>query len=277
MRFGGIYDRPIGIMKFNNKNVQIENHVKIGKSVKIGDNSVIYDYCYIDDNSIIANDCVIGEPSTDYYYSQNYLNRHTTIGKNVLIRSHAIIYNGNNIGDHVSTGHRIMLRENNIIGESCRIGNYTELHGNVKLGRFVRLHSSVCVVENSVIGDYVWISPGTILTNDITPPSNNVASPIIGDYSFIAVNCIILPGLEIGKHCLIGAGTLVSKNIPDYSVVFGNPGKIVCDVREYDNKGYKHYPWPFHFDRGMPWEGIGYKKWQDQQASPSESSKQHLI
>ncbi len=248
-------------MKFNNRFEVIGNNVKIGKDVRIGDNTVIYDNTEIYDGAIIANDCIIGEPSVDYYFNDKYSNKKTVIGKNCLIRSHAIIYNGNSIGSDVSTGHRIMLRENNRIGNNCKIGNYTELHGNVTLGQYTRLHSSVCIVENSIIGNYVWIAPGTILTNDYTPPSSNFISPFVDDYTFIAVNCVILPGVKIGKHCLVGASTVVTKNIDDYSVCVGSPGKVISDIREFKIKGKKHYPWPENYDKGLPWEGIGYQKW----------------
>lgn len=248
-------------MKFNNRNVFISEKAKIGKNVKIGDNTAIYDNVIIGDNTIIANDCVIGEPIQSYYFNSEYDNPKTIIGSNCLIRSHAIVYCGNNIGMNVTTGHRIMLRENNTVGEFSRIGNYTELHGNVKLGRYSNLHSSVCIVENAIIGDFVWISPGTILTNDITPPSLNRESPVIGDFTFIAVNCVILPGIEIGKHCLIGASTTVTKDVKDYKVCIGSPGKIVSDIMDFEIRGIKHYPWPSNFKKGMPWEGIGFDEW----------------
>lgn len=254
-------------MKFNGRNVVISKTARIGKNVRIGDNTIIYDYVEIGDNTIIANDCVIGEPTQNYYFSTNYENSKTTIGCNCLIRSHAIIYCGNSIGNNVSTGHRIMVRENNIVGDFCRIGNYTELHGNVKIGKYSNLHSSVCVVENAIIGDFVWISPGTILTNDITPPSLNRESPKIGDYTFIAVNCVVLPNVHIGMHCLIGASTLVTKNVEDYSVCVGSPGKVISDIRDFIIREKKHYPWPYNFEKGMPWEGIDYKKWLETSVS----------
>jgi len=251
-------------MKFNNTFKLIGNNITIGKNVKIGDDTIIYDNTIIEDYSIIANNCVIGEPSSNYYYNDDYENALTTIGQNCLIRSHAIIYNGNTIGNAVTTGHRIMLRENNIVGDNCRIGNYTELHGNVKLGKYVNLHSSVCIVENAILGDFVWIAPGTILTNDITPPSNNKKSPIIGDYTFIAVNCIILPGIIIGKNCLIGASTTVTRDVADNSVCVGSPGEIISDIKEFKIKGIKHYPWPINYSKGMPWENIGFENWTKQ-------------
>ena len=249
-------------MKFNNRNIHISEKATIGNNVKIGDNTIIYDNVIIEDDTIIGNDCVIGEPIQDYYFNPDYVNQKTIIGKNCLLRSHAIVYCGNTISNNVSTGHRIMLRENNTIGEFSRIGNYTELHGNVEMGHYSNLHSSVCIVENSIIGNFVWISPGTILTNDITPPSTNRESPIINDFTFIAVNCVVLPGVKIGKHCLIGASTLVTMNVDDYKVCYGTPGKIISDIHEFTIKGMKHYPWPYSFDKGMPWKEVGFEKWE---------------
>ena len=62
----------------------------------------------------------------------------------------------------------------------------------------------------------------------------------IGEYTFIAAGSYILPGVKIGKGCLISSGTVVSKSIPDYSIVSGNPGKIIGDVRRLDAKFYKN-------------------------------------
>jgi len=81
-------------MKFNNRNIHISSSAKMGSNVKIGDNTVIYDNVEIGDNTIIANNCVIGEPINDYYHNKDYQNPVTKIGKNSLIRSHAIIYAG---------------------------------------------------------------------------------------------------------------------------------------------------------------------------------------
>ena len=205
-------------MKFNGRNILISATAQIGLRVRIGDNVTIYDNVEIGDDTVICNDCVIGEPSSQYYSNPAYTNRRTTIGSNCLIRSHAIIYNGNAIASHVSTGHRIMLREGNSIGTHSRIGNFTELHGDAVVGRYCSLHSNVCVVEHARLGDFVWISPGTILTNDPTPPSTRWVSPVIGNYTFIAVNCMIMPGVEIGEHCLIGASSVVTRPVPSPSV-----------------------------------------------------------
>ena len=73
----------------------------------------------------------------------------------------------------------------------------------------------------------------------------------------------------MGENCLIGAGAVVTKEVKDYSVVVGNPGKVLCDIRDLDSKEIegKHYPWMYNFSRGMPWAGIGYEKWLRNQKS----------
>ena len=72
-----------------------------------------------------------------------------------------------------------------------------------------------------------------IFSERCDPPIGKKDKIVIGDYSFIGTGCIILPGVEIGKCCLIGAGTVVRGKIPDYSIVVGNPGVITGDTRKY--------------------------------------------
>jgi acetyltransferase-like isoleucine patch superfamily enzyme len=254
-------------VKFNNRNIVISESAKIGANVKIGDNTVIYDNVVIGDNTTICNDCVIGEPLNEYYSDSEYQNPTTRIGKNSLIRSHSIIYAGNTIGNHLVTGHHVIVRAGNQIGNYTSIGNFTEIHGNAIIRDYARLHSNVCICEFAVVDTFVWIFPGAILSNSSKPPSNQMIAPHIGSFSVVAVNSVILPGIKIGIHCLIGASAVVTKDIHDYSVAIGSPAKIMGDIREIKSKETEdehHYPWPYHFSRGMPWEKIGFEQWKNE-------------
>ncbi|MEY4703122.1 MAG: hypothetical protein RIR96_1019 [Bacteroidota bacterium] len=254
-------------MKFNNRNVSISPSAKIGKNVRIGDNTVIYDNVVIGDNTVICNDCHIGEPTGAYYKDSDYINPPTIIGADCLIRSHSIIYASNTIGDHLITGHHIMVRTGNKIGHHSSIGNFTELHGDAVIGNYVRLHSNVCICEYAVVHDYAWIFPGTILSNGVTPPGNLLLGPEVGPYTVIAVNAVLLPGVKIGANCLVGASSVVTKDVPEFTVVIGSPAKNMGDIRNIQSKetGGAYYPWPNHFDRGMPWQGMDYNTWLSQQ------------
>jgi len=250
-------------MKFSKRNVYISPKAKIGNNVKIGDNTSIYDNVIIEDNTIIANDCIIGEPLQDYYLNNNYVNPITLIGANSLIRSHTIIYAGCSFGEGFSTGHRVTIREYSKFGKRCRVGTISDIQGYVTFGDYCWLHSNVHIGQKSTIGNFVFIYPYVVFTNDPTPPSDICIGPTIGDYTQIAVFSVILPNIKIGKHCLIGAGSIVGKDVNDYQLVLGNPAKPIKDVRELKNKqtGEIHYPWPYYFDRGMPWKGIGFDEW----------------
>lgn len=251
--------------KFSKTNVRISPNATIGSNVKIGDNTIIYDNVKIGDNTIICNDCVIGEPLNAYYSDmENYENPVTIIGANSLIKSHSIIYADNILGDGLQTGHRVTIREGNVIGNNCSIGTLCDIQGKTVWGNYVRLHSNVHICQGTKIGSYCWIFPYTVFTNDPTPPSEKCIAPTVGDYSVIATHSLLLPGVNIGSHCLIGAHTMVCKDVEDYSVVVGSPGKIVKNVREVIDRetGKSHYPWPTRFSRGMPWEGDDWENWQ---------------
>lgn len=251
-------------MKFNNRNVYISPKAKLGSNVKIGDNTVIYDNVTIGDNSIIANDCIIGEPQNDYYFKENYENPPTVIGENALIRSHTIIYSDSIFGKNFSTGHRVTIREKSKFGNNCRLGTVTDIQGYVEFGDNCWLHSNVHIGQQSRIGNFVFIYPYVVLTNDPTPPSDICVGATIGDFSQIAVGTVLLPATEIGKHCLVGAQSLVGGKYEDYSLIIGNPGKRIKDVRELKSRetGASHYPWPYNFSRNMPWEEEGFNSWK---------------
>jgi acetyltransferase-like isoleucine patch superfamily enzyme len=252
-------------MKFENRNVVISPNAKIGKNVRIGDNTTIYDNVVIGDNTTICNNCIIGEPINEYYQCNDYINSPTIIGSDSLIRSHTIIYADTIIGNKFETGHRVTIREKTIIGNNCRAGTLTDIQGHSIIGNYCRFHSNVHICQNSKIGNFVFIYPYVVLTNDPHPPSNISEGPDIKDFVQISTSSIILPGIVIGEHSLVGANSVLTKNVEPFSLVAGNPAKYLKDVRELKSRetGEAHYPWPQNFDREMPWQDIGYENWKN--------------
>lgn len=249
---------------FSGIGVQLSPSARIGKNVRIGDHTIIYDNVVIGDNSIICNDCIIGEPLNAYYHEREYYeNPITVIGSDALIRSHTIIYAGNTIGDHFQTGHRATVRENNVFGSFCSIGTLDDIQGYSEFGNYCRLHSNVHIGMNSKLGNFVFVYPYVVFTNDPTPPSEICEGPFVGDFSQIATSSVLLPGVKIGQHCLVGAGSSVTKDVPDYQLVLGSPARIIKDVREIIDRetGRAHYPWPYRFSKNMPWQECGFDAW----------------
>lgn len=248
---------------FTGYGLHISASAKIGKNVKIGDRTIIYDNVEIGDNTVICNDCVIGEPLNEYYHAEKYENPKTVIGADSLIRSHTIIYADSIFGEGLQTGHRVTIREKTKMGVHCSVGTLCDIQGHCEMGDYVRMHSSVHIGHGSKIGSYCWIYPYTVFTNDPTPPSEVCVGPSVGDYSIVATHCLLLPGVKIGKHCLIGACSMVSKDVADFQVAVGSPAKPVKDIREVKDRetGEAHYPWPYRFDRNMPWHGLNFDEW----------------
>ena len=258
-------------MKFNNRNIFISKNSSIGSNVKIGDNTIIYDNVYIGNDTIIANDCIIGEPLNAYYSNQDYQNPPLHIGEGSIIRSHAILYAGTTIGNNFSCGHRVTIREYVKAGSHFSVGTLCDLQGYTTFGDYCRLHSNVHIGQKSTIGNFVFIYPYVVFTNDPHPPSNICQGPTVGDFTQIAVHSVILPMVEIGQNCLIGANSTVNKNFGDGQVIVGSPAKAICEIGAIPSKefpGEMHYPWMYHFERGMPWEGIGFDKWKLNNSMP---------
>ncbi|MDB0025396.1 hypothetical protein N9D95_02530 [Flavobacteriales bacterium] len=251
-------------MKFTGRNVFIDPSATLGSDVQIGDNTTIYPNVVIGDRTVIANDCIIGEPETGYYQEETqYSQPETIIGSDSLIRSHAIIYASVMIGSHFSCGHRVTIREAASFGNQCRVGTLSDIQGNCTIGNHVWLHSNVHIGQNSRIGDFVFIYPYVVLTNDPYPPSSELLGVDIRAFAQISTGSRLMPGVTVHEHALVGANSLVTKDVQSFSCVVGNPARHVKDVRDIKLKnGASAYPWPLRFERGMPWEGIGFARWK---------------
>jgi acetyltransferase-like isoleucine patch superfamily enzyme len=248
-------------MKFNNS-VQISKNAKIGFNVKIGNGVIIYDNVEIGNNSFIGPFCKIGEPTISYYKNpDNHSFKRTGIGRNSILRSNSIIYEGVTVGDFFQTGHNCIIREDSIIGHHTSFGNFSELPGQSQLGNYVRIHSKVMLSEQNIIEDYVWIFPSVVITNTKYPPVSEILVTHIKEYALIFASAIILPGITIGENAIIGAGALVTKNVPKERLIIGNPGRDIKSVREIkDENGNSVYPWKDYLttDRGYPWQNYNF-------------------
>jgi acetyltransferase-like isoleucine patch superfamily enzyme len=152
-----------------------------------------------------------------------------------------VIYFGNQIGDFFQTGHGVLIREKNVIGDSVSIGSHSTIEHDISIGSRTRIHSNVFIPEFSIIEEDVWIGPNVVFTNATYPANPSTKLHLIGPHLFpfcrIGANSTILPGIQIGRNSLIGAGSVVTHNVPDGKVVVGNPARIIrniSDLTEYD-------------------------------------------
>lgn len=117
------------------------------------------------------------------------------------------------------------------IGRDCNICAHTLIEGDVTIGDNVTVKSGVYIWDGTRISNNVFIGPNVTFTNDKKPRSkvypDEFLKIIINEYASIGANATLLPGITIGKHAMIGAGSVVTKDVPDYAIVVGNPAKII--------------------------------------------------
>lgn len=113
------------------------------------------------------------------------------------------------------------------IGIGTKIGTFVEIGQRVKIGRNCKIESFTFICEGVEIGDNVFIGPHVCFTNDKYPPSNKIWKTLIRDYASIGANTTIVCGISIGKNSEIGAGSVVTKSIPEGEVWVGNPAKFL--------------------------------------------------
>jgi acetyltransferase-like isoleucine patch superfamily enzyme len=158
----------------------------------------------------------------------------TQIGAGAFISSHSVVYFGNKIGRNLRTGHGVLIREDNEIGDDVSIGSGSNVEHHVRIGNRVRLHSNVFVPELSVLEDSCWLGPNVVLTNARYPASPTTKEELAGCYiekgAKIGANTTVLPGIRIGAYALIGAGAVITSDVPPGAVVVGNPGRIINQI-----------------------------------------------
>jgi acetyltransferase-like isoleucine patch superfamily enzyme len=129
-----------------------------------------------------------------------------------------------------------MLRELNEIGNNVSIGTSSVVEHHVIINDRVRIHTQAFIPEFSILEEACWIGPNVVVTNAKYPLSpdakKELKGAIIKKNAKIGANSTLLPGITIGENSLVGAGSVVTKDVPSNKVVVGNPAKILEDISE---------------------------------------------
>jgi len=148
-----------------------------------------------------------------------------------LIHESAYVEKGAKIGEKTNIWHFAHVRKNSEIGKKCNIGKDVYIDINVKIGDNCKIQNFASLYQGLTMGDDVFIGPHVCFTNDLYPRAKiwsdeKVAKTIVEDGVSIGASSTIIAGITIGKNALIGAGSVVTKDIPDNALVYGNPAKI---------------------------------------------------
>ncbi len=161
--------------------------------------------------------------------------RPTRIGAGARIRSGSVIYAAVEIDEGFETGHGVIIREENRIGRDCAVWNHSTIDYGCVLGDRVRIHCHCYVAQYTTIEDDVFLAPGVQIANDPHPLCTKcMQGPTLRRGARIGVNATILPHLVIGENALVGAGSVVTRDVPAGTVVVGNPARVIGSVDELE-------------------------------------------
>ncbi len=153
----------------------------------------------------------------------------------------SFIDDGCTIGDGTKIWHFSHIMSNCVIGENCNIGQNVVISPEVVLGKNVKVQNNVSIYTGVLCEDDVFLGPSMVFTNVINPRSavnrkNQYAKTIVKKGASIGANATIVCGHDIGRYAFIGAGAVVTKTVPDYALVIGNPARQTGWMSEYGHK-----------------------------------------
>jgi UDP-2-acetamido-3-amino-2,3-dideoxy-glucuronate N-acetyltransferase len=157
------------------------------------------------------------------------------------------------IGEGTKIWHFSHVQKNAVIGKNCVLGQNVNVGNNVTIGNNCKIQNNVSIYEGVTLEDYVFCGPSMVFTNILDPrckypqaESKYYVKTLVKEGASIGANATIVCGNTIGRHALIGAGSVVTRDVPDYALIVGNPGKIIGWVSEAGRR--------LHFDH----DGLAY-------------------
>ncbi len=147
------------------------------------------------------------------------------------------------IGSNTKIWHFCHVQSNVILGNDCSVGQNVNIANNVKIGNNVKIQNNVSIYEGVEIDDYVFCGPSMVFTNINQPRSEFpqqgsefYIKTKVGKSASIGANATIICGTKIGRYSMIGAGSVVTKDVKDFALVYGNPAKFMSWIDKKGNK-----------------------------------------
>jgi acetyltransferase-like isoleucine patch superfamily enzyme len=173
------------------------------------------------------------------------------LGRDARLRTGTVLYAGSRIGARFNTGHHVVVREECDVGDDVSIWSNSVVDYGCRLGDNVKIHSNCYIAQYTEILHDAFCAPGVTVANDLYPGQADSArlmsGPRIGAGAQIGVNVTLLPYVRVGDGCLVGAGSVVTHDLPPGTVAYGNPARVrglVADLVAIDLR----VPDPAHAD-----------------------------
>jgi UDP-2-acetamido-3-amino-2,3-dideoxy-glucuronate N-acetyltransferase len=161
-----------------------------------------------------------------------FVSEKADIGRGTIVQTGAIIEDDCRIGENCRIGYYAVLRKGTVIGDNSVFGTLSVSEGLNKIGNHVTIHSQCHITQTVEIDDWVFIAPFFCGANTRRIVHGRDYQLVKEGYRIkagarIAVGVLVMPAVTIGREALIGAGSLITKDIPDYAIAYGSPAKVV--------------------------------------------------
>ncbi|MEO6220946.1 MAG: DapH/DapD/GlmU-related protein [Ginsengibacter sp.] len=157
------------------------------------------------------------------------------MGKKIFVHSTSVVDEGAQIGEGTRIWHFCHIMPGAKIGSNCNLGQNIFVDNNVVIGNGVKVQNNVSIYNSVTVEDDVFIGPSVTFTNVTNPRSfierkKEFKKTLIKKGASIGANATIMCGIEIGEYSMVGAGSVITKNVPPYMLVLGNPGRVISKV-----------------------------------------------
>jgi acetyltransferase-like isoleucine patch superfamily enzyme len=154
--------------------------------------------------------------------------------------NYCVISDDAEVGAGTRIGNFVLIRDKTRIGKACTIGSYVDIEGDVRIGDFVSLQSGCYITRGVIIEDAVFFGPRVVTMNDKHISYRRPSMPFVGQAprilrgARVGGGSILCPGTTVGANALVGAGSVVTKDVPDRPIVIGNPARVIGEVPEQE-------------------------------------------
>jgi acetyltransferase-like isoleucine patch superfamily enzyme len=160
-----------------------------------------------------------------------------TLGAGTIVSTGAIVFAGTSIGARVIVGDQACIRERVTIGDDVVVGRGSLVENDTTIGNLTKIQAGAYITAYSTLEDNVFIAPCVVTTNDnfmgrTEKRHDLIAGPTIRRGARVGGGAILCPGIEIGEEAFVGAGAVVTKDVPPRKIVVGNPARVLRDVPE---------------------------------------------
>ncbi|WP_316779987.1 DapH/DapD/GlmU-related protein [Streptomyces sasae] len=209
--------------------------VKIEDGAQIGAGAIIHGGTRIGAGVRIEEFVIVGKPEQGYAVGRTYsgMGAVTVLAGGVTVRSGAILYAGVNLGAETAIGHRTLIRSHSTLGAHCLIGHGLVIERACTFGNWVRCSPLSHITSAVVAGDRVFLGAGIrtindkhLIWNDTEGREPDLVPPRFEEGARVGTGSTVLGGVTIGLRALVGAGSVVTRDVPDGAVAYGSPARV---------------------------------------------------